>query len=128
MTKIIKTYDDIKNYSHYKYNIQDHAIFINESALYELTFKSRMPDAHIFRDWVTSEVIPTIRKTGSYVIDEKSKKNVILMADIFMLFKLRIMIKRNTKLPLRKKCYYVPPPSNPALHIQVIDVKAPYEL
>lgn len=35
---------------------------INESALYELIFKSRKPDAIKFRKWVTHEVIPAIRK------------------------------------------------------------------
>jgi anti-repressor protein len=39
---------------------------INESALYELAFQSRKPEAKRFRRWITHEVIPAIRKTGSY--------------------------------------------------------------
>jgi anti-repressor protein len=39
---------------------------VNESGLYALIFNSRKPEAKAFRKWVTSEVIPTIRKTGSY--------------------------------------------------------------
>lgn len=39
---------------------------INESGLYALVFKSRKPNARKFRKWVTSELIPTIRKTGGY--------------------------------------------------------------
>lgn len=39
---------------------------INESGLYALIFKSRKPEAKAFRKWVTSEVLPTIRKTGGY--------------------------------------------------------------
>lgn len=39
---------------------------VNESSLYELIFQSRKPDARDFRRWVTKEVLPTIRKTGSY--------------------------------------------------------------
>lgn len=40
---------------------------ISESGLYALIFKSRKPEAKAFRKWVTSEVLPTIRKTGQYV-------------------------------------------------------------
>lgn len=39
---------------------------INESGLYSLVLRSRMPDAKRFRKWVTSEILPSIRKTGSY--------------------------------------------------------------
>ena len=40
---------------------------VNESGLYSLVFKSRKPDAKRFRKWVTSEVLPSIRRTGRYV-------------------------------------------------------------
>ena len=40
---------------------------INESGLYGLILSSKMPNAKIFKRWVTSEVLPSIRKTGSYV-------------------------------------------------------------
>lgn len=39
---------------------------INESGLYALIFRSRKPQAQVFRKWVTSEVLPAIRATGSY--------------------------------------------------------------
>lgn len=42
------------------------ATFINESNLYKTIFQSRKESAERFTDWVTSEVLPTIRKTGSY--------------------------------------------------------------
>ena len=42
------------------------ALFINESNLYKVIFQSRKPEAEEFTEWVTSEVLPTIRKTGSY--------------------------------------------------------------
>ncbi|UIF90895.1 Bro-N domain-containing protein [Cupriavidus sp. UYPR2.512] len=41
---------------------------INESGLYALVIRSRKPEARRFRKWVTSEVIPSIRKTGSYTL------------------------------------------------------------
>lgn len=49
------------------------AIFINESNLYKLIFKSNKPAAIQFGDWVTGEVLPTIRKTGGYgAVDMKA--------------------------------------------------------
>ena len=39
---------------------------INESGLYRLVLRSRKPEAEKFSDWVTGEVLPSIRKTGSY--------------------------------------------------------------
>lgn len=45
------------------------ANFINESNLYKLVFQSRKPEAERFADWVTSEVLPAIRKHGAYMTD-----------------------------------------------------------
>lgn len=42
------------------------ATFINEDALYDVIFDSRKPEARAFRKWVTSDVLPTLRKTGEY--------------------------------------------------------------
>ena len=39
---------------------------VNESGLYHLIFQSRKPEAKAFRKWVTSEVMPELRKTGSF--------------------------------------------------------------
>lgn len=44
------------------------ATFINEDALYDVIFDSRKPEARAFRKWVTSDVLPTLRKTGEYHI------------------------------------------------------------
>lgn len=41
-------------------------IIINESGLYSLILRSRKPEAKAFKKWITSEVLPSIRKTGSY--------------------------------------------------------------
>ena len=43
-------------------------IYINESGLYTLIFTSKLESAKTFMKWVTSEVLPSIRKTGSYVM------------------------------------------------------------
>lgn len=41
---------------------------VNESGLYHLIFQSRKPEAKAFRKWVTSEVLPQIRRTGNYAL------------------------------------------------------------
>lgn len=43
---------------------------INESGVYALIFGSKLPNAKKFKHWVTSEILPTIRKTGSYSITQ----------------------------------------------------------
>uniref|UniRef100_UPI0023AFC5EA BRO-N domain-containing protein n=1 Tax=Vibrio fluvialis TaxID=676 RepID=UPI0023AFC5EA len=40
--------------------------------LYELIFMSRKPEAKAFRKWITSEVLPQIRRTGSYTLNPAS--------------------------------------------------------
>ena len=45
-------------------------IFINESGLYSLILSSKLPTAKRFKRWVTSEVLPSIRKHGVYAVDE----------------------------------------------------------
>lgn len=45
-------------------------ILINESGLYSLILSSKMPNARKFKRWVTSEVLPSIRKHGMYAVDE----------------------------------------------------------
>lgn len=44
------------------------AVVVSESGLYALIFKSRKPHAAKFRKWVTAEVLPSIRKTGQYLL------------------------------------------------------------
>ena len=45
---------------------EQHPTIINESGLYSLILSSKMPKAKAFKRWVTSEVLPAIRKTGAY--------------------------------------------------------------
>lgn len=48
------------------------SVIINESGLYSLILKSKLPSAKKFKRWVTSEVLPLIRKNGAYLTDEKA--------------------------------------------------------
>lgn len=47
------------------------ANFVNEDGLYDVILDSRKSEAKKFRKWITSEVLPSIRKTGSYSVQPK---------------------------------------------------------
>lgn len=49
---------------------EQEAIFIDENNLYKVIFQSRKPEAETFTNWVTKEVLPSIRKSGMYLTDE----------------------------------------------------------
>jgi prophage antirepressor-like protein len=53
---------------------------VNEPGLYSLIMVSRKPEAHAFKRWVTHEVLPTIRKTGSYTVDDRRLPQTYLEA------------------------------------------------
>ncbi|WP_410746899.1 BRO family protein, partial [Clostridium neonatale] len=57
-------------------------IVINESGLYSLILSSKLPNAKKFKRWVTSEVLPQIRKTGGYIPinEEDSEKDILAKA------------------------------------------------
>ena len=58
-------------------------VFINESGLYSLILRSEKPQAKTFKKWVTSEVLPKIRKTGSYSALGHYSSNDISWKEVF---------------------------------------------
>lgn len=50
--------------------------FLKEPGLYKLIFKSHKPEAEEFQDWVTDSVLPTLRQTGGYVIEDREEEFV----------------------------------------------------
>jgi anti-repressor protein len=56
------------------------AIFVTESNLYKLAFQSRKKEAEQFTEWVTSEVLPSIRKSGGYIMTKEEDSAEIIMA------------------------------------------------
>ena len=54
--------------------------YINEGDLYRLIMKSKLPAAEKFESWVVDEVLPTIRKTGSYKIQTPQGKELLALA------------------------------------------------
>lgn len=55
-------------------------VLINESGLYSLVLSSKLPSAKKFKRWVTSEVLPALRKTGQYQVKELSGSELMAKA------------------------------------------------
>lgn len=51
-------------------------IAVSESGLYKLIMRSDKPEARKFQDWVTRDVLPAIRKTGGYLLNEEAREPV----------------------------------------------------
>lgn len=60
-------------------------VLINESGLYSLILSSKLPSAKKFKRWVTSEVLPTIRKTGGYIPHDEEMSDAEIMAKAFQI-------------------------------------------
>lgn len=56
------------------------AIFVNEQNLYKVIMRSDKPQAEPFQDWVCGEVLPSIRKTGGYIVSTSEMTNEEIMA------------------------------------------------
>lgn len=67
VSKAVSNLDDDERYNQ-KLDRGGSQILINESGLYSLILRSNKPQAKKFKKWVTSEVLPSIRKTGAYEI------------------------------------------------------------
>ncbi len=79
---------------------QPHTVYINESGFYSLVLRSKLPTAKQFKKWVTSEVLPSIRRNGYYVdpsiSDEKIEQLRIELENTKL--KLATLEKRNVAL------------------------------
>lgn len=78
------------------------AIIINESGLYSLMLRSKLPQAKDFKRWVTSEVLPSIRKHGGYLTREKVEE---ILADPDSLIKLALQLKQERQA--RERLHFV---------------------
>ena len=84
---------------------------LTESGLYAVILKSRKSLAQKFRIWVTSEVLPSIRKTGSYSLDESPidmslegfKQNIENAKRIYQIYKDQLELKRNQEVILNRQ-------------------------
>lgn len=72
--------EDRQNYQNGIFDSPRGMIIINESGLYSLVLSSKLPSAKKFKRWVTSEVLPALRKTGQYQVKELSGSELMAKA------------------------------------------------
>lgn len=65
-------------------------VIINESGLYSLVMSSKLPNARQFKRWVTSEVLPSIRKNGGYIAGQETMTDDELLANALMVAQRKI--------------------------------------
>lgn len=93
--------DDDKLMHHFSASGQKrNMIIINESGLYALILGSKLPQAKEFKQWVTSEVLPTIRKHGAYLTDSKIEE-VLLSPDTIINLATQLKNERAEKEQLK---------------------------
>jgi len=78
-------------------NYKSKAVIINESGVYALVFGSKLPKAKEFKHWVTSEVLPAIRKHGVYAVDEVLENPDMLISALQALKEEKAKAKRLTE-------------------------------
>lgn len=62
-------------------------VIINESGLYSLVLSSKLPTAKKFKHWITSEVLPAIRKTGGYIANAETMTDAEIMSKALLIAK-----------------------------------------
>ncbi len=77
-------------------------IFINESGLYSLILSSKLPNAKKFKHWVTSEVLPTVRKHGAYMTPDKIEE-VLMNPDTIIQLANTLKAERERNLALSEQ-------------------------
>ena len=60
-------------------------VSINESGLYSLILSSKLPQAKDFKRWITTEVLPSIRKNGGYIKNQENMSNEEILANAVLL-------------------------------------------
>ena len=75
---------------------------INESGLYSLILKSKLPEAKQFKRWVTSEVLPSIRKDGGYIATNSDMSDEEIMAKALMVAQ-KTIERKNLELQEHKR-------------------------
>lgn len=85
-------------------NREQQASFINEPNLYKCIFQSRKAEAEAFQDWVTSEVLPSIRKTGGYIVTNDEDSEADIMAKALQIAKSTLERKNQRIAELQVTC------------------------
>ena len=87
-------------------NYKTQAIFINESGLYALILSSKLESAKRFKRWVTSEVLPAIRKQGGYLIAKKGESDKDVMKRAMEIVKTTLAKREEQIAKLKPRAEY----------------------
>ena len=82
------------------------ASFVNEDGLYDTILESRKPEAKRFRKWVTSEVLPDIRRHGGYIVAMADEPDEVIIARALQLTHNRLQNREKEIATLRPKAEY----------------------
>ena len=82
------------------------AIFINESGLYSLILSSKLDSARRFKHWVTSEVLPAIRKQGGYMVAKQGESDEVIMARALQILHATVQRRNEQIAKLQPKADY----------------------
>ncbi|HFD5916026.1 TPA: BRO family protein [Streptococcus pyogenes] len=81
-------------------------VSINESGLYSLILSSKLPQAKEFKKWITTEVLPSIRKNGGYIKNQEKMSNEEILANAVLLANHLIAEKEKIIEDLEPKAKY----------------------
>ena len=81
-------------------------IFINESGLYSLILSSKLESAKRFKHWVTSEVLPAIRKQGGYMVAKQGESDEVIMARALQILHATVQRRNEQIAKLQPKADY----------------------
>lgn len=73
---IKKLKDIVKNYKTLYKNVQGNTIFLNVAGMYSLIFSSKKEKTEEIKNWITREVMPSLKKYGNYKLNYKYKKQI----------------------------------------------------
>ena len=82
------------------------ATFINESGLYSLILSSKLESAKRFKHWVTSEVLPSIRKQGGYMVARPDESDEVILARALQIMQATIQRRDEQIAKLQPKADY----------------------
>ena len=82
------------------------ATFINESGLYSLILSSKLESAKRFKHWVTSEVLPSIRKQGGYMVALENESNEVILSRALQIMQATIQRRDEEIATLKPKAEY----------------------
>ena len=80
--------------------------FINESGLYSLILSSKLDSARRFKHWVTSEVLPAIRKQGGYMVAKQGESDEVIMARALQILHATVQRRNEQIAKLQPKADY----------------------